>query len=476
MLEKGIVYQANPLVEAIKYESIDENRLFLACLKKLNPHLPTSKYFDEDFKDIVIPTKEIIDFFGGNDKYYTDLVDLAKKLLGTYIFIEDKEIKTFRGYTVFEYIEFGKKFGGLHFKFTNSMKPFLLDLYNKGFTGINLKEVFILRSSYSLRLLELLLQYKGLADNEGKYERSFSFDKLRLILNIKTESYKRPSSFLRDVIVSPISEINKKTRYVVNYTVQRKGKKATGITFQVALPKETKIKDTIEVKVTDVASSEIAPIEMEEITSKEFSSKESSQNTLERQEHQKKLEEYTEDEIYALEKLLKFKINERKAFEILDKFGTKAVDWAVKDYYNAKNRGVAVNNPAGFIIDKIPQYESSVPTADDIFKLAEGFRAKKEEQRIKEKEETERKKAAEKVKEEERKASQEPWKDWEVQILAQHYLENGKRFSDADQKIIEDRNWKIEEILRHRKYMQYFYPDNAVIQNLARKNSDEETT
>lgn len=466
MLEKGIVYQANPLVEAIKYESIDENRLFLACLKKLNPHLPTSKYFDDDFKDIVIPTQEIIDFFGGNDYYYTELAEIAKKLLGTYIFIEDKEIKTFRGYTVFEYIEFGKKFGGLHFKFTSSMKPFLLDLYNKGFTGINLKEVFVLRSSYSLRILELLLQYKGLADNEGKYERSFSFDKLRLILNISTESYKRPSSFLKDIIKSPVSAINKKTRYVVNYIVQRKGKKAIGVTFQVTLPKDMQ---TIDITDTNIIKSKPKSTKKEEIPLLTSATATSEKNislditkpikedlptldTLaempevktERKEEQepkktkKKLEDYTKEEAYALAKLLRFKITEKVAFATLEKYGAKAINWAVKDFQAVKNRGVIINNPAGFILDKIAEYDESEVTAEDILKLVEKFEEDERQEQMRQKEEADRLKAKERAKEEEEnkarleirsKYSEEELTEVKASIY-KDYVDNNKTFND----------------------------------------------
>ena len=351
------------------------------------------------------------------------------------------------------------------------MKPFLLDLYNKGFTGINLKEIFNLRSSYALRILELLLQYKGMANNEGNYERTFSFEKLRKILNVRG-TYKNPSLFLKYVIISPISQINKKTRYTITYTVQRKGKKAIGVTFQVVLPKDIPVKETIDVTEADIIESKpkkenipapdtsAAPdMQSSEIAPAKLSS--------ERQEPikpRKKLEEYTEEEIYALEKLLKIKIIEKTAFEIIDKYGVKAVEWAFNDYNNAKSRGVAVNNPAGFIIDKIPQYESTVPTADDIFKLAEGFRAKKEEKRIKEKEEAKRQKEETNAKEAERKANRVAWKDWEVQALALSYIKNGNTFVDADKKAIEERGWKPEELLNKPEYMAFFHPNSEVSQ------------
>ena len=427
MLDEYTAYQANPLVEAIKYESIDENRLFLACVQQLNPHLPNSEYYDKDFKDITIPMNDVINFFGGNDKYYNVLVEVSKKLLGTYIFIEDKEMKAFRGYTVFEYIEFGKEFGGLHFKFTNSMKPFLLDLYNKGFTGINLKEVFNLRSSYALRILEMLLQYKGMADKEGNYERTLSFERLRKILNVKG-TYKNPSLFLKYVIQSPVNEINKKTRYTVNYTVQRKGKKAIGVTFQVTLPQDIPVKETIDVDIIESTSKPKKEDMVDNTTVEDAPSVEVAPAQLpptnqqdERQEEPKKpkkrLEDFTREEAYALAKLLKFKVVEKVAFATLEKYGVKAINWAVQNYQDAKNRGVVINNPAGFILDKIAEYDDSEITAEDIFKLVEKFKAEEEQERIKAQEEAERQKAEDKAKEEAEKKAR---------------LEIRKQYTDAE--------------------------------------------
>ena len=145
-----VVYQANPLVEGIKYSSLEENRLFLACLQKIVPHLPNGKYFDEEFTEIVIPAEELIELFG-NNIYYDRLKEIAEKMLSKCIFIEDKKTKRFVGYTVFAKIEFNPKKGGLIYEFSKYMKPWLLELYKIGYTRENLPEMFKLSSNYALR-------------------------------------------------------------------------------------------------------------------------------------------------------------------------------------------------------------------------------------------------------------------------------------------------------------------------------------
>ncbi|MBR3623300.1 MAG: hypothetical protein IKN43_08145, partial [Selenomonadaceae bacterium] len=189
----------------------------------------------------------------------------------------------------------------------------------------------------------------------------------------------------------------------------------------------------------------------------------------------KRLEDFTKEEAYALARLLKFKVSEKVAFATCEKYGAKAINWAFKDYQNAISRGVAINNPAGFILDKIQDYDESEVTAEDIFKLVEKFEAEDEAERIKRNEEVKRKKAAEAAKEIERKANRKPWQEWEIQLLAGNYIKNGNKFLDADKKSIEERGWKAEEILRSRKYMRYFYPDSETIQSLAIENETSDS-
>ena len=236
MNEKSLtVYQANPLVESVKYKNLEENRLFLACLQGVVPHLPNSLYYDEEFKEVTIPTEKIIELFGGNNKYYDTLKDVAERLLGKYIFIEDKERKSFEGYTVFSRIKFDPKIGGLKYKFNDDMKPWLLELHEIGYTKIDLGEVFCLSSNYALRILELLIQYRGLAIN-SIIKRNFTIERMRLILQVPKMAYVTCSLFLTNVIKKPIEEINTKTQYKIFYKPIRTGRKTTSIDFAMILP------------------------------------------------------------------------------------------------------------------------------------------------------------------------------------------------------------------------------------------------
>ena len=234
-----VIYQANPLVEGIKYNSLEENRLFLACLQRLVPHLPNSKYFDEEFKEHIIPAEELVELFG-NDVYYDRLKEVSEKMLRKCIFIENKKTKRFDGYTVFSHIKFNPKEGGLIFKFNEDMIPWLLELYKIGYTRENLPEMFKLSSNYALRLLELLLQYRGYRGcaKDNIVHRSFSIEWLRKVLMVPENAYQKTNVFLPFVIKKPVAEINVKTRYKVTFKPIRTGRKTTDIEFYMILPED----------------------------------------------------------------------------------------------------------------------------------------------------------------------------------------------------------------------------------------------
>lgn len=229
-----IVYQANPLVEGVKYDKLEENRLFLACLQKVVPHLPNSKFYDTEFQEVTIPSEELVKLFG-NDVYYGRLKEIAEKMLGKCVFIETDNPKRFVGYTVFSKIEFNPKKGGLIFEFSKYMKPLILELYNVGYTRENLRELFQLSSNYGLRILELLLQYRGCA-KDNIVHRKFSVEKLRKLLMVPEGAYAKTNVFLPFVIKKPIEEINIKTRYKITFNPIRTGRKTTDIEFLMILP------------------------------------------------------------------------------------------------------------------------------------------------------------------------------------------------------------------------------------------------
>lgn len=230
-IQKRVCYQLNPLVEAQKKFDVMESRIFYLGLQEINPHLSNNdKFYDDAFHEVQIPPMQLKNIFG-NGKYLQEVKDTAFRLLGRYvsIFYEGG----FAGYTIFDYIRYenGK---GLFFKFSEQMRPFILDIYKSyhkyGFTKIQMQQVFILSSTYAMRLLELLLQYRGKA-KKNIIEREIKVDDLRKMLNVPDDAYPRIDNFKKRVLDNPIKEINKKTSYVVSYETVKEGRKVVAFCF-----------------------------------------------------------------------------------------------------------------------------------------------------------------------------------------------------------------------------------------------------
>lgn len=398
-------YQANPLVQARRNYDILEHRIMRLAIAHLNPKLKNSNYYDEQFPSFHLSTDEVLAQFQGDTKndhrIYQKIHSACVNMMKSYIQIGD--LKNFTLFSVFHRIKFAVA-DGLNIQFHEDMKPFLLNFESGNYTRCYLQLAFELSSKYSLILLELMLQYRG-AQKNNIIERRITPEELKFALDIDDEAYQGRMNNFRQFVINPaIKEINEKTNYYINpeYKIERgRWRKIKAFVFTLILPNadEEGVPKTepkaIPAPVTSPKSyTDTTPI------SKTTPPENLPQNFNEVQQQepkktQKKLEDFTEEEVYALAKLLRFKISEKVAFETLEKFGVKAINWAVENYQTAKNRGVAINNPAGFILDKVQEFEEVGFVADDIFKLVEKFEAQKNAQIMKEKEEAERKKAEE---------------------------------------------------------------------------------
>ena len=232
MKDKNLTYQLNPLLEAQKDFDVMETRLFYLGLRDVNPHISVNdKHYDKVFPNTVITPQELTKIFG-HSQYLTEVDRASKKLIGRYIAI--KYADGFDYYTIFQHIKY-KAGKGLFIKFNEDMRRFILDIYKSykeyGFTKIDMQQIFVLGSTYGMRILELLLQYRGKAKNRI-IEREFEIDELRYKLNVPDGAYKgKICNFKQFVLDYPIKDINKNTQYNVSYETIKTGRKVTGFKF-----------------------------------------------------------------------------------------------------------------------------------------------------------------------------------------------------------------------------------------------------
>ena len=214
-------------------------------LQSINPHLSDKdRYYDEDFKDMFIPTSKLTELFG-NTNYLSKLREACSKLFDATVELNYAD-GGFKLMHMFEELEY-KPRDGLYLQFSRKMRPYILDLFeSRGYTRINISYLFGLSSTYAVRLLELLLQYQNIKQFKQAQEikRKFTMEELRFVLNVPKGAYEeRINNFRARVLDIAIKEINACTPYIVRYETVKKGRQVVAFEFTM---------DTFNVPIEDI--------------------------------------------------------------------------------------------------------------------------------------------------------------------------------------------------------------------------------
>ena len=112
-----------------------------------------------------------------------------------------------------------------------------IDGYEQFFTKYLLAQTASMKSAYSVRLYELLVQWKT-----AKKTPLLQLDCFREQLGVDDTEYKLMSDFKKRVLNVAVDEINEKTDLKVSYEQVKKGRTITGFKFKI-LTKDTKQDD-----------------------------------------------------------------------------------------------------------------------------------------------------------------------------------------------------------------------------------------
>lgn len=216
-----LVYKSNHLVEAGYKLSLNEQRLILSAIAKINSgkEIPKNNTFD-------ITAEEFSKNFNIQlDKAYSTLEEAASRLY-------EKDIKTFdrteNSRTRFRWVDSIKYWDGeakVSLSFSNKIIPYLSQFKGQ-FTKYELKQIFELKSAYAIRMYELLIQFI----NTKEKERYISLKELREFLELEN-IYPRFFDIRKRIIEPSIKEINKSTDLTVDWDIVKKGCVITGLMF-----------------------------------------------------------------------------------------------------------------------------------------------------------------------------------------------------------------------------------------------------
>ena len=219
------VYQSNLLIQARKDFDLTSMRIFILGLQGLNPHFsPDDKFFDEEFKEIFFPASKLAESLGST-RCLPELKVACSKLFNATIELErNGSTLLSRLFRKLEYVP-GK---GLLLCFDDILKPYLLNLSEAhSYTRIDAKLLLTLSSTYAIRLLEVMLQYRNFEKFKIRREiiRTLKVSELRFMLNVPEGTYQgRLNNFKKFVLENPVREINERTNYRMSLQTIKSGR------------------------------------------------------------------------------------------------------------------------------------------------------------------------------------------------------------------------------------------------------------
>lgn len=251
MTKNFTVYKSNKVIEAGYKLSLNEQRLILSCIAKVNSTKPL--LLTERFE---ISAKEFSGLFElSEDKAYQTLKKVAEQLFERYVMIDtpDPDEPTLR-YTKTRWIssiDYIPERGKVALYFAPRMLPYLGALKGQ-FTFYQLKNISKMRSIYGIRLYELLMQWQTTG------QRKVDIQWLKKQFQIEGK-YKSIKDFKKYVIEPAINDINTHANYTVEWTQSKTGRRVTHLNFVFdekqsdKLPVQTKERTIGGVKYSEIS-------------------------------------------------------------------------------------------------------------------------------------------------------------------------------------------------------------------------------
>ncbi|CCE25731.1 RepB family plasmid replication initiator protein [Methylotuvimicrobium alcaliphilum] len=219
-----VVVKDNKIIEASYTLSLSEQRVLLACISQID-----SKSTLQPDNKFHVMASEIVDLMGlDSSNAYRDMKMAVERLYNRTIKI-DGEDGEMRWIYRKEYV---KNEGKITLYFSPEIIPYLSQLSDK-FTAYKLKYVTQFKSSYSIRLYEILVQWASAGEREVKV------DWLRKIFQVE-DKYKAIKDFKKYIVEPSLADINEHSNIWVEYGQRKSGRTVTHFQFKFGLKNQPK--------------------------------------------------------------------------------------------------------------------------------------------------------------------------------------------------------------------------------------------
>ena len=266
MKDSYLVTQSNRLIEARHDVPLTarEQKIILTMVSMIQPN-------DEDFRKYRISIKAFSEMLGlkGNAKY-EEIKEVAQRLQKKSVYIVEKD-----GFVVTNWVSsqrYKEGEGVIELAFSPELKPYLLQLKSH-FTSYKLSNILSLKSTYSIRLYELLKKWQHL----GKW--ACPLEDLKVHLGAVTSTFDRYNLFKVRALEVAVKELNEKTDVNVVFEEVKKGRKVEKIEFRISkapdkeiqLPKPIQPKNAPENEDVRTRLNELADKKLYQFTQSYFS-------------------------------------------------------------------------------------------------------------------------------------------------------------------------------------------------------------
>lgn len=227
-----IAYKSNALVEASYKLTLQEQRFLLLCISRLNSGTDVAS--PELQKTMTITAAEYFDSFPdmGRKNAEVQLQEAIDRLWDRSIILKDDEKRE-----EFRWIQYRAQYAKgearAQITFSDAVMPYLTQLQGQ-FTRVVIKNISRLSRSYSIRIYELLQQFRSTG------ERIIALDDFRSMLDIE-HKYQTYKSLNQQLLRPCIDELNKKSDLVVTVETIKKGRTVVALHFRFKEDKQIKM-------------------------------------------------------------------------------------------------------------------------------------------------------------------------------------------------------------------------------------------
>ncbi len=218
LTEESLVTKSNRLIEARYKLTVREQRFVLLMASQIHPD-------DDRFTFYEIEAKKLISLMG-LEKYtraYERQKEMITRLQTRIMKIQEPKQEVRVSWIASSVY---RDDGTIEFEFSERLKPYLLQL-KKEFTSYRLKDVIQLKSSYSIRLYELLKQF------QRTRKRRVKLDELKLYLGIDPGKYKLYGHFKKKVLLVAQDELEKRSDIRFEFEEVKEGRKVVAFEFRI---------------------------------------------------------------------------------------------------------------------------------------------------------------------------------------------------------------------------------------------------